>query len=109
MAAGWIVQNYADGSSQVVSLSPSAPITLTADTVSLQLVVLGTGIHHASSVTFMVGGVSLTNVLFSADSDWPGLDTVAGSVPASLAGAGTVPVYVSADGISSNTLNLTFK
>jgi uncharacterized protein (TIGR03437 family) len=107
--AGWTVQTFADGSVRVTPISPGVPIALSSDTVSLQLTVLATGAHHASNVKLMIGGVPLDQATVSGSPDWPGLDQVSGFVPKSLKGAGSVGVYMLADGVSSNSLNLTFK
>jgi hypothetical protein len=80
----WTVQNFADGSSR-------------------------TGVHHASTVKLMIGGVPVDKVTASPNPDWPWLDQVSGLLSKSLSGAGAVNVYLVADSVSSNSLHLTFQ
>lgn len=105
---GWTVQTLADGS-QGTPTSAGTPITFGPNTVSVQLTVLATGVHHASNIKLMIGGVPADQVAVSMNTDYPGMDQVSGLVSKSLSGAGTVSVYVVADSVSSNSLNLTFK
>ena len=107
--AGWIVQTFSDGSSQVTTISPALSIDLGANTTSVQLTVLATGVHHATNIKLMIGGIPADQVAVSENTGWPGLDQVSGLIAKSLVGAGTVNVYVVADSVSSNSLNVTFK
>jgi uncharacterized protein (TIGR03437 family) len=118
-AAAQIIRVAADGSQSVegvVTLDSTgklyvgAPISFAGD--SLYLVLYGTGIRNRSAnanVTCTIGGQVLPVLYSGAQGPFAGLDQVNVALPASLAGAGTVNVVVTADGHASNAVTLTFQ
>jgi|SRR5208283_806622 len=83
-----------------------APLSLggTGDTLYIEL--YGTGIRGAASVQCFVGGESVPVLYAGPAPSFVGLDQVNISIPASLAGAGDVRLYLVADGVSSNVVGL---
>jgi large repetitive protein len=106
--AGQVVYVHPDGSQTIVS--STHPISLAAGG-QVYLVLYGTGLRHAKSVTATLNGASVPVIYFGAqggaqDSD-AGLDQInVGPLPASLAGAGIVKLTIAADGGASNTVTL---
>jgi uncharacterized protein (TIGR03437 family) len=103
-----------DGSGAAIALdaetflrSPFDPVD--ASNQPRRLTIFATGIRHAKSISVNIGGRELTleNVLPSPD--LPGLDEVHVVLSRSLAGAGTVPLNLRADGRDSNPATITFK
>jgi uncharacterized protein (TIGR03437 family) len=69
------------------------------------LVLYGTGIRHASSVTATVGGVDVPVAYSGVQPTYPGMDQInLGPLPQNLAGAGKVDIVVTADGHPANTV-----
>jgi hypothetical protein len=69
------------------------------------LVLYGTGIRHAASVTATVGGVNVPVAYSGVQPTYPGMDQInLGPLPQSLAGAGNVDIVVTADGHPANTV-----
>jgi hypothetical protein len=67
------------------------------------LILYGTGIRHASSVTATVGGVNVPVPYAGEQPTYPGMDQInLGPLPQSLAGAGQVDIVVTADGQAAN-------
>jgi uncharacterized protein (TIGR03437 family) len=97
----------------IYQLSPSnaviaQPIDLSAGQVYLEL--YGTGIRNATSVSATVGGLSVPVLSSGAQGQYPGLDQVnIGPLPASLAGKGQTNISLTANGQTSNSVNVTFK
>lgn len=85
------------------------PLSLGAATDTLYVELYGTGIRGAGSVQCFVGGQNVPVLYAGAASGYSGLDQVNISIPRSLAGAGTVRVYLVADGASSNVVSLAFQ
>jgi uncharacterized protein (TIGR03437 family) len=117
--AGQVIWVHADGSQTVGngatfhsdsnSFTPNA-INLGAATDQVFLVLYGTGIRHAGSLTAMVNGVSVPVVYFGAQSSYPGMDQInLGPLPASLAGAGVVNLTITADGQAANTVTVSLQ
>jgi uncharacterized protein (TIGR03437 family) len=118
-AAAQIVRVHPDQSQTVepvVSLDATgkqwvaAPISFGSD--SLYLVLYGTGIRNRSdnaNVTCTIGSHLLPVLYSGAQGSFAGLDQVNVALPATLQGAGSVPVIVTADLQSSNTVTLTFQ
>jgi uncharacterized protein (TIGR03437 family) len=106
---GQIVAVHPDGTQTIEDTD--APITFGSD--SLYLVLYATGIRNRSSlgdVTCTIGNnLSLPVTYAGAQSQFPGLDQVVAPLPASLQGAGTVKVTVTANGYGSNAVSLTFQ
>jgi len=67
----------------------------------------GTGLDNAAAVQVSIGPAAATVLYAGAQGTWPGLDRINVVIPQSLAGSGTVPVVVSAGGMTSNTVNIT--
>ena len=70
----------------------------------------GTGIRNAASVNVTMGGTSVPVLYHGAAPGWVGLDQVnIGPLPVSLAGQGSVPIVLNADGQTANTVNVTIQ
>jgi uncharacterized protein (TIGR03437 family) len=85
------------------------PLSLGAATDTLYVELYGTGLRGAASVQCFVAGQSVPVLYDGAVSGYSGLDQVNVSIPRSLAGAGTVRVYLVADGTASNVVSLAFQ
>ena len=85
----------------------SAPISMGAATDKVYLAFYATGVQAAglANVTVTVNGVN-TPVLYAGSSRFSGVDQVNVQIPASLAGAGTVAMQVTASGIAANTVQI---
>ncbi len=107
--AGQVVYLHQDGSQTIVS--SAGPISLGAGD-QVYLVLYGTGLRHANSVTATVYGASVPVIFHGAQGGGSqggdaGLDQVnVGPLPANLAGAGVVKLVISADGQAANTVTL---
>jgi len=77
------------------------------DTLYIEL--YGTGIRGAATVQCMVAGQSVPVLYAGPVAAFPGLDQVNISIPKSLAGSGTVRVYLVADGVLSNAVALSLQ
>ena len=96
----------ANGSDALVAL----PIDVGAADTQFYLEMYGTGIRNAATVTVTVGGVSVPVLYHGAALGWAGLDQVnIGPLPVTLAGAGSVPIVLNADGQAGNTVNVTIE
>lgn len=96
-----------DGSQTVESVTNGIDLRSGA----VYLLLCATGLRHRSSldgVVCNISGRSLPVVYAGPQSEFPGLDQVNVLLPASLAGAGTVNVSLSVDGVISNTAKLLF-
>jgi len=89
------------------------PIDFGPETDRLLLVLWGTGFRFRSSlpaVTVTVGGIPLESVYAGrAGDDRPFLDQFNGWLPRSLAGRGLVDVVMTVDGMTSNTVQISFR
>ena len=95
-----------DASQNLVPL----PLSLGPATEQIYLELYGTGLRNAKTVTATVGGASAPVIFAGAAPGFVGLDQVnVGPLPRSLAGQGSVNLFVTADGHDSNTVNLTFQ
>ncbi len=94
-----------DASGAVVA----APVDVT--TGQVYLIFYGTGFRRASAgqVTASINGASLPVAYAGAQGSFVGLDQVNVQLPASLAGAGDVPLILTVGGKQSNTARITFK
>ncbi|MDT7542925.1 MAG: large repetitive protein [Acidobacteriota bacterium] len=74
-----------------------------------RVIIFATGLRHAASVSVNIAGRVAAVEAIIPSRDLSGLDEVHVALPRSLAGAGVVPVTISADGRTSNqaTLQLT--
>jgi len=88
-----------------------APIRLSPSTDSLYLMLYGTGIQrHAGPVTATIGGVSVPITYAGAQGTLAGLDQInIGPLPQSLAGQSSVNLIVTVDGVTANTVTLSFQ
>jgi len=113
--AGQVVHVHADGSQDIVS--PAAlglgsqtyvpsPIDLGPPDDLVFLVLYGTGIQHAASLTAKQNGVTLPVLFFGPQGQYAGLDQINIALPRSLAGAGLVSIIVSADGQAANPVTV---
>jgi uncharacterized protein (TIGR03437 family) len=84
------------------NLSPK-PIDLGPEGTAVYLLMFGTGVRNASSVSATVNGVNIPILGYVPQGVFVGLDQInIGPLPASLAGAGVVDVATPADGVASN-------
>lgn len=83
----------------------AVPIALGVDT-PIYVSLFGTGIGSANSVTVNIGGVQLQPLYAGVQGQYPGLDQINFTLPLSLRGAGTVNVTITADGVTSNPVQL---
>jgi uncharacterized protein (TIGR03437 family) len=113
--AGQVVHVHADGSQDIES--PAAlglgsqtytpnPIDLGPPDDRVFLVLYGTGIQHAVSLTATQNGVTLPVLFFGPQGQYAGLDQINIALPRSLAGAGLVSIIVSADGEAANPVTV---
>lgn len=84
----------------------TAPIALDGQS-NVFLTLYGTGIRGASNpVTAVAGGIGAAVSFAGAQGQYPGFDQVNIQLPAQLRGAGTVNVTVTADGQTSNPVQI---
>jgi uncharacterized protein (TIGR03437 family) len=96
---------YQLASGNVVAL----PVSLGPSTEQVYLEIYGTGFRNANTFTATVGGLSVP-VLGAAASQFVGEDQVnIGPLPEALAGAGSVNIVITADGLAANTVNVTIQ
>jgi hypothetical protein len=117
--AGQVIYAHADGSQTVANAATfnagnntftATPINLGTATDQVYLVLYGTGIRHAASLTATLNGVSVPVGYFGAQGSYPGLDQInLGPLPASLAGAGLVNLVIAVDGQVANTVTVSFQ
>jgi len=102
--AGQVVYVHADGSQTIVNSTGAISL---AGSEQVYLVLYGTGLGDAKSVTASVNGASVPVIYFGAQEGSAGLDQInVGPLPASLAGAGVVKLVIIADGQTANTVTL---
>jgi uncharacterized protein (TIGR03437 family) len=75
----------------------------------LELWATGLDEAEASMVQATIGGLDATVLYAGPQGVYPGVDQINVVIPQSLAGAGKVPIVVSAGGVTSNTVNVTFQ
>jgi uncharacterized protein (TIGR03437 family) len=86
------------------------PINVGTPGTQVYLVLYGTGLRHAGSVTATVNGLSVPVVYYGAQGGYDGLDQInLGPLPTILAGAGVVNLVITADGQAANTVTLAFQ
>jgi uncharacterized protein (TIGR03437 family) len=84
------------------------PIDLSIGQVYLEL--YATGLRNAATVTATVGSQSVPVSFNGPQGGYAGLDQVnIGPIPQSLQGNGQTNIVVTADGLTANTVNVTFK
>jgi len=104
------VQTFSTTAQYNATTSTWVPAGLTmnsTDTYFLEL--YGTGIRYATSgqVTATINGVAVKVTYAGAQPQYPGLDQVNLQIPYSLKGSGSVPVVVSVNGQTANTVTIT--
>ncbi|MGH9660719.1 MAG: Kelch repeat-containing protein, partial [Bryobacteraceae bacterium] len=100
-----------------VAADESRVISLVADGVEsggegeqLYLLLFGTGIRNARSVTVAVAGTATAVLGVAPQPETPGLDQVnIGPLPQSLAGRGSVEILLTADGLRANPATANFR
>jgi uncharacterized protein (TIGR03437 family) len=93
----------------VASGCVSSPLNLGQPGDQLILSLYGTGIRNNSGLQnafASVGGVRATILYAGAQPQFPGLDQVNLAIPTSLAGAGEVPVVITLDGQTANSVTV---
>jgi uncharacterized protein (TIGR03437 family) len=94
---------------QVVSGS-IVPLPVDLSQGSVFLLLFGTGIRNAKSVTATVGGIQVPVPFAGAQGTFVGEDQInIGPLPMALAGKGSVPVILTADGQAANAASITIK
>ncbi len=95
--------------SQSLELLSSAGNYFNATSAPGYLVLYGTGMDNAQSMTVTVGGVSVPIISAGPQGYYPGEDQVVlGPLPASLQGAGPVSVALTVNGLAANTVMVNF-
>jgi uncharacterized protein (TIGR03437 family) len=85
----------------------AVPINLGPESDRVFLVLFGTGLRKAANVTATIGGVVITEGIFSgAQSQFAGLDQVNIPLPRTLIGRGVVDVVLTVDGQPSNVVQI---
>jgi uncharacterized protein (TIGR03437 family) len=111
--AGQVVDGNPDGTQTILNPAVWDAVTNQYDVVPINLgpageqvylVLYGTGLRGAATLTAGVNGVSLPVAYYGAQSQFPGLDQVNLEVPASLAGAGLVNLTITVDGAAANVV-----
>jgi uncharacterized protein (TIGR03437 family) len=87
----------------------SNPIDVSQPGDSVYLILYGTGLRNAASVTVNILGTIYPVAFAGAQGGYPGEDQVNLLLPPSLAGIGTVPVVLIADTQISNTIQITIQ
>jgi uncharacterized protein (TIGR03437 family) len=115
LPAAWLIRLKADGT---VSYEPIAqfdgaqfnpvPIDFGAPADRLYLALYGTGIH-GSMITAAIAGAAAPIEYAGPQGQYPGLDQINIELSRTLAGAGTVNVSLSADGMAANAVSIAFK
>ena len=88
------------------------PLDLGTEQDQVFLILYGTGIRGVSAggVSVTIGGEAVAVQYAGLQGDFVGLDQVnLGPLPRSLSGCGEVPVVLTADGIPSNAVTITFQ
>ncbi len=86
------------------------PINLGSAGEQMYLVLYGTGLRGANTVSATIGGVSVPVLYWGAQGQCAGEDQVnIGPIPRGLAGSGNVAVVFTAGGIAANTVNVTIQ
>ena len=101
------LNNYQlDANQNVIPL----PVSLSPSTNQVFLIMYGTGIRHAGTVTATVGGKSVPVAFAGAQGSFIGEDQVnIGPLPQTLAGAGLANIVITADGQTANTVSVTIQ
>jgi uncharacterized repeat protein (TIGR01451 family) len=107
--AGQVIYAHPDGS-QTIANSAANPINLATPTDQVYLVLYGTGLRNAASVTAALNGVSVPVTYFGAQGSFAGLDQInLGPLPANLPVSGQVNLAITVDGQAANTVTANFQ
>lgn len=109
MLEGVLLDVPASGASSATPITGAIALAA-GHTYYLEL--FGTGLDNAkaSSVSVTINGQSVGVLFAGPQQQYPGLDQInVGPLPASLVGAGTVPVVVTVNGQSSSPVTLSFQ
>jgi len=115
VAAAIAVTVHADGSSGYVltflpATAAAVPIDLGLDTDQVVLELYGTGIRgHSATVSCKIGSITLPVAYAGPQGLYVGEDQVNILLPKSLRGAGLLPVVLTVDGQTANTVSVSFK
>jgi len=83
------------------------PINLGPESDRVFLILFGTGLRKATTVTATIGGMPVTEgIFFGAQSQFAGLDQVNIPLPRTLIGRGVVNVVLTVDGQASNVVQI---
>ena len=112
--AGQIVYGHPDGTQTMVnSVAPGSgsdfspnPMSMSAPGDQVYLVLYGTGIRHAATVTAAINGVNVPVAFCGAQGTYEGLDQLnLGPLPSTI-GAGVLNLVITADGQAANIVTL---
>jgi uncharacterized protein (TIGR03437 family) len=107
VAAAHLVRAHADGSQDAPTVASSAPIPFGAASDSLYVILYGTGFRNAPGpTTCSFNGQSTTAMYVGAHATYAGLDQLNLRAPDSIRGAGRVTVNCTADGRTTNTVEI---
>jgi len=87
----------------------ATPIDLGPETDDVILLLFGTGIRGAKSVTATIGGTAATVLGYAAQGQYAALDQVNVRIPRSLAGKGNVNIILNVDGVRANVSTINVK
>jgi uncharacterized protein (TIGR03437 family) len=104
--AGQVFYLHRDGTQSAVTAGAD-PIDLGANGDQVYLVLYGSGLRHAGTVSVTLNGTNLPVLFFGPQGAYPGLDQInVGPLPASLAGASLANLVVRADGQPANAVTV---
>ncbi len=118
LAAALVLRVHADGTQSVENVYQAdaagnvvaLPIDLSSASEQVYLLLFATGVRNARSVTVSVGPTAIPVLFAGPQGTFVGEDQInVGPLPQSLAGQGKVNLTLVADGITANTVNLTFQ
>jgi len=104
-AAGGTVTSSLAANCGIIPCAPNA-IDVSSPTDQVFVSLYGTGIRNGSNVTATIGGISAEIQFSGAQSEFPGLDQVNVKLTKAMAGLGDVPVVVTVDGKTANTVSV---
>jgi uncharacterized protein (TIGR03437 family) len=115
-AAGAATVTYTVGGSSVtgaINVMPTYPNLFSAGSQPTingtpYLILYGTGLGTATSATATIGGVNASVTYAGPQGTYPGLDQYNIAIPSSVTGKGAASVVVTAAGLPSNAVSLTF-
>ncbi|MDQ1525326.1 MAG: large repetitive protein [Pyrinomonadaceae bacterium] len=112
-AAPGVFTENGDGSGAAVALDAQTFLRSPFDPVDAadharRLIIFSTGVRHAESIGITIGGRALTVENILPSPDLPGLDEIHVLLTRALAGAGSVPLVVRADGREGNPSSVNF-